>query len=310
MIGKIITIIFALAIILFSVGYLYESLPGERVTLSIQQEPEQIVIPISYGSTPVFSEKMRFNHDQISFYIDPLCSVKRTNAMLDAFLIFERRMGIIKFHELDTSDADITIECPNEVIEVSEGYLAAGEGGPSEIIKTDLFQVINKGKIFLYEDPQCEYPIVEVHELLHVFGFNHTDNPKSAMYNISNCDQRITPDMVGTIQALYSIIPLADLYISNLSATKNNRYLDFNITIKNQGLLDSPQTTLTIFSEEKEIDEIELKDIEIGAGRTINIRNMKMFSKNIDEIEFAIDINNQISELDRKNNHIKMIISQ
>ena len=310
MIGKIIVVIFAFSLLALSIFYLYDNLPGEKIPLSIQQKTESKILPIDYGLTPVFSEKLRFNHNKISFYIDPVCSRKRKNAMFDAFLIFQEEMEIISFYELEDSDADITVECPNSPIEVSEGYLAAGEGGPFEIINTELFKVINKGKIFLYEDPQCEYPIVEVHELLHVFGFDHINNPKSAMYNISNCQQRITPDMISTIQSLYSIKPLVDLYIENISATKNNRYLDFNITIKNQGLLDAPKTTLTIFSEEKKIDEVELEEIEIGTGRTIQIKNMKMFSRSIEEVEFAIDINNLISELDKKNNQIKMVLSQ
>ena len=310
MVGKIIAVILAFSILAFSIGLLYQNLPGETQFFSIQEEHEQEIIPISYGPTPVFSEKLRFNHNRISFYINPSCSQERKNSMLEAFSIFQNKMGIINFYELESPNADIIVECPDKIIEVREGYMAAGEGGPSEIIETDLFNVINKGKIFIYDDSRCDYPIVEMHELLHVFGFNHTDNPKSAMYPISDCEQRITSDMVETIQSLYTVVPLTDIYIQNLSATKSGRYLDFNITIKNEGLLDAPPTKLTIFSKGKLIDEIEIEGIKIGAGRTIQIRNMKMFSRNIEEVEFAIDIDNLIRELDRENNYKIMILSQ
>ena len=51
-----------------------------------------------------------------------------------------------------------------------------------ENLKID-FKTIEKGKIALFKESKCEYPVVELHEISHVFGFDHIDNKKSSSIN-------------------------------------------------------------------------------------------------------------------------------
>ena len=178
----------------------------------------------------------------------------------------------------------------------------------SRIINTSLFGIIEKGKILLYDDPQCDYPIVEVHELLHVFGFDHVENPKSIMYYLSGCDQRITPDMVELIDRLYSIEPLADVVISELVVVKKGRYLDFNITVLNEGLVGVDEINLTILADDKEVYEINLGEIGVGYGRTLRVTNIKLSLRGAEKIDFIIDKDNVIRELNKDNNFAEIAV--
>ena len=263
---------------------------------------------IDYGATPVFSERLRFNHDNISFNIEESCSDIRVASMREAFQIFHEKMGIISFYEVGVNGADISVGCSDKFIALGDNLFAAGEGGPVNITNTSNFKTIQKGRIFLYEDPQCERPVVEIHELLHVFGFDHVDNPKSLMYNLSRCDQKITQDMIDLINELYSIKPLADARISELSAIKRGKYLDFNITVLNEGLLEIKDISLTLLSDDKVIDTIPLEGIGIGYGRTLRATNLKMYSSGIDTIDFVVDYEGIVEELDENNNLVQMTV--
>jgi hypothetical protein len=309
MIGKIIGVIFALGLLAFSLGFLYQNLPGEPRELSIGTEIKSPKIDVDYGATPVFMENLRFNHNNLSFFIEPDCPKRKENSIFEAFEIIGGE-GILSFYSSSGGDVDIFAGCSDDYIELGENLFVAGEGGPSEIINTSLFNVIRRGKISLYEDPSCDYPVVAIHEILHALGFDHSPDPENIMYNLSNCDQRITPEIIDTLRKLYSIEPLADLLISNLSATTSGRYLDYNITIRNQGLVDSGNTELVISSEGERIESMDIQEIPAGAGITLKVTNLRMFSRRIEEIDFSIDPENNLDELDKVNNNIKMILGQ
>ena len=80
-------------------------------------------------------------------------------------------------------------------MEQDDDLFIAGEGGPTSITNTSLYNVILKGKILLYKKSECEEPIVELHELLHVFGFDHSQDPNNIMFNLSSCNQEISQDI-------------------------------------------------------------------------------------------------------------------
>jgi len=311
--GKLIAVVLILFAVLMalilSVVWLYNELPGAPVELTSDIgdfEPAQF---IDYGATPVFSERLRFNHNNISFNIEETCSNIRVASMKEAFQIFEDKMKIISFYEIGSNSADISVGCSDEFIELGDNLFAAGEGGPANITNTSNFKTIQKGNIFLYEDPQCERPVVEIHELLHVFGFDHSADPKNIMYPISRCDQEITPDMVYLIDELYSIKPFPDARISELVAIKKGKYLDFNITVLNEGLLGIEDISLTLLYDGKIIDTIYLDDIGIGFGRTLRATNLKLPSANINTIDFVVDYESEVEELDENNNVVQMTVS-
>ncbi|MBU2577048.1 MAG: matrixin family metalloprotease [Nanoarchaeota archaeon] len=311
--GKLVALIFILLAVLgalaFSIGWLIDEVqvkdPIELTSNIENYEPVQV---IDYGATPVFSEKLRFNHNKLSFFIDPSCSQKRETSMREAFQIFEDTMGIISFYGMGDDSADIVVECSDTYIELGENLFAAGEGGPTNITNTSNFKTIQKGMIFLYEDQRCDRPVVEIHELGHVLGFDHTSDPTNIMYNISRCDQKISQDMIDLINELYSIKPLPDARISELTAVKRGKYLDFNITVLNEGLLEIGDISLTLLSNDKIIDTISLDGIGIGFGRTLRATNLEMFSSKIDTIDFIIDYEDEVEELDEDNNLVQMTV--
>jgi hypothetical protein len=171
-----------------------------------------------------------------------------------------------------------------------------------------MFKTIEKGKISLYNDPRCDYPIVEIHELGHVFGFDHSLDPSNIMYNVSNCMQTISDDMIELVDALYGIKPLPDASVDELSAVMRGKYLDFNITVLNEGLLGIHDINLTILADGKSIQVMSMGEIGIGYGRTMKATNVKMPSRNIEVLDFIIDETNDVAELNEQNNAIQMVI--
>ena len=312
MIMRMIGFFLAVFLLSLSILILYDNMPHDPVDLVVNSvDRGEHTSYIDYGTTPVFSKNLRFDHTNITYYIEYNCPNKRRRKMIKAFEIFEEKMDIIKFIQIDEpSNADILVGCSDDYISVGEDLFAAGEGGPSEIINTSIFKVIKKGKISLYKETGCDYPVVEIHELSHVFGFDHTPNEKSIMHNVSRCDQRITPDMVTIIQELYSIEPKADLRISNVSSIKKGKYLDFNITVLNEGLKLAKNVNISIISKGEEIEITPLGDIDIGFGRTLKAQNIMLNSRSVDEIEFIVDKNSAIEELNKKNNHVSMKVTE
>jgi len=306
---RVLMLFIVLSVLAFSIGWIYNELPKEPVRLISNIEDSEHIQIINYGATPVFSESLRFNHDDISFNIEESCSNKRATSMREAFQIFEDKMGIITFNEIGDNSADISVGCSDDFIELGENLFAAGEGGPINITNTSNFKTIQKGKIFLYEDQRCERPLVELHELSHVFGFDHSLDPNNIMYNVSICGQRISQDMIDLINELYSIKPLPDARISELTATKRGKYLDFNITILNEGLVEIENISLTLLSNNKVIDTISLEGIGIGFGRTLRAVNLRLFSGSISTIDFVVDYESVVEELDENNNVIQMTVS-
>jgi len=308
---EIFALLFGVLLVAFAVWFFYWQMPGEGVELievvEVGQEYEQV--NIEYGATPVFSENMRFNHNLISYYIEPDCSEDREQKMKEAFAIFHDKMRIISFYETQKGDADILIGCSREYVDAENGMFIAGEGVPSKYLNGTVFNIILEGKVTLYRETECDdYPVVELHELMHVFGFNHINNPDSIMYNISKCNQRITQDMVETINSLYSIKPLPDVYIDFVNATKKRYYIDFNISVKNKGLVDAEDVILTVSTESGEVKEFDMENVSFFTTRALSVQNLKLPSRWDEEITFEVSLNNGGLEMSKDNNIVMMVV--
>ena len=292
-------------LVVFSFSFILENLPREPVELKTNYlEPVSNEF-VEYGAVPIFAENLRFSHNLISYTIDEGCDQGRRDDMIAAFNIFSNKVKIVSFFEDGTANADIKVGCSNEFIELSDELFAAGEGGPSRIINTSGFKVIEEGKIILYNGEDCRYPIVALHELLHVFGFDHSLDPRNIMYNTSSCDQRMSDDMVDVMVELYSIEALADALIESVEGVVHGRYLDFNISVLNEGLIGIDEIMLTILGDNETIDVVSLGEIGVGYGRTLRVENMRIKS-GVEEVEFVLDAEGLIREISKENNRVVM----
>ncbi|MFH0808139.1 MAG: matrixin family metalloprotease [archaeon] len=304
MVWKVVSVALVFLLLVFSFAIMLVNLPVKPVELkSNYLEPERVAI-VDYGAVPVFAENLRFNHNLISYSISEDCDVERRSDMEGAFNVFADEVKIVSFYEVVTG-GDILVGCSNEFVELGEELFAAGEGGPSRIINTSGFKVIEEGKVLLYSGRDCDYPIVALHELCHVFGFAHSDDPDNLMYNVSDCGQRMSSDMIELMIDLYSVEALADARISELDAVLHGKYLDFNISILNEGLVGIDGMTLGIVADGEVVEVVDLGEIDIGYGRTLKVENMDV-GFGVERVEFVLDAGDVVRELKEDNNVVEM----
>jgi len=257
----------------------------------------------SLGSLEMqFYENMRFPESIISYRIYD-CPLQKNNDMERAFEILDNKT-VLNFYPVN-SDEEITITCDSRN-RLNEGLFIAGEGGPTNITKTDKFNVILNGDILLIRDSNCEIPNVAIHELLHVLGFDHSLNKNNIMYNISSCKQTIGEDLIASIDKLYSIESLPDLTLENVSATMNGKYLNTNISVRNNGLKDSEDFKVNIYADEKLVKSVDVDSLKIGYGTVITLSNLLVKQISVDELVFEIEY--LFDELDKLDN--KIVLAQ
>jgi len=282
--------------------------------LNISSEPIQFLRNVSinnsqpsYTSQQQFYSSMRFTDKNISYYIEPSCQEEKKERMQQAFSKLEKETPL-SFYQ--SQDSKILVSCQASKEETPGKYFIAGEGGPTQVINTSLFYVIEKGKVLLfYKNSFCNNYNIELHELLHVLGFQHSSNPGSIMYNTTSCNQIITYDIIDELTRLYSIPELSDLYFQDITATKHGIYLDFNVEIGNRGLKDSEDTKLELYSQDsnKKFDEFNITSISYGEGKILEVSNTKLPSRNVKQIKFLI-VPGQ--ELDDKNNAEELFLPE
>ena len=265
-----------------------------------------------------FFPNTKFNHNLISYRIDPACDSNKRKRMIDAFNTLAGEVLPINFYEVLESP-DIEISCSQEdKSAIEKDFFIAGEGGAREIIQTGRYNVITNGTVLLYKTPKnsisCDWPNVEIHELMHVLGFNHSQNRQSLMYEtIDNCDQQLDKSIINKLISLYSEKNLPDLYFENITAKRNGKYLDFNITIKNGGVTEARKIGFGVFDEGKFVQTIELSsidnfsgDLNFGYEVFLQVSNFKLLNIDSKEIKFIIDKEGLIAELDKNNKVVSM----
>ena len=256
------------------------------------------------NQTMQFYENMRYSDSRISYRIDN-CPLKKGGEMKQAFEIISN-LTPITFYPV-SGEEEISVTCDSKA-KVEGGLFIAGEGGPSNITQSDLFNVIHGGTILLLKESKCSRPNIGIHELLHALGFDHSNNPNNVMYSISKCDQTIGQDTIDLLDWLYSFPSQPDLTLENVSATMSGAYLDVNMTIRNNGLKDSEKATIYIYADDKLVEEVELDVLGIGHGRIIILNNVFILKKNVDKLEFFIDYD--FEELDKNNNKATLEIKK
>jgi len=254
------------------------------------------------GSQMQFYSNLRFAEADISYKISD-CTIKKQNDMEYAFSIIEN-VTSLNFYSVGSNE-NIFVTCDEKVKPSESGLFIAGEGGPTTIISAGNFNVILDGKILLIKNSDCAKPNVAIHELLHVLGFEHSENSENIMYNITNCNQVIGEDVISLLNDLYSVPSYPDLIFENVSASKEGAFFDINFTVLNYGLKDSENFLVKIYSRDSILKEMEIEPIEIGKGRIISVQNIFTI-KQIDELDVVIE--SDFDEIDEKNNKIKLEI--
>lgn len=244
-----------------------------------------------------FFPNMRFKSNEISYFISEDCPQDKRERMLQAFSYLENET-ILRFHESLLSQISVTC---NPALETG-GLFIAGEGGPTKIIISPRFNVIEEGEIVLLSS-SCGFN-VELHELFHVLGFNHSGSPDDIMYNVSSCPQTVSKNLLAEISRVYSFPSMPDLYFENVSSLKKGNYLSLNFTVKNQGITSSENFTVTakIGSQQETFD---FEGVTPGAGRIFSVSNIRV-PLSSDEIIIQIQ---DSEDLDYENNIATLTLS-
>lgn len=257
------------------------------------------------GNVAQFYPNMRFASSSISYTIDDSCSLQKKNEMIEAFDIIQNLTSLTFY---DSANGKINISCQEKNIVSEDGLFIAGEGGPVNVTTGSKFNVISRGEILLIRNSDCEKPNIEIHELLHVLGFDHSENPNNIMYPISKCRQTIGEDIVNKINELYSIPSLADLTFKNANVIMKGRYLDLNFSVSNEGLADSETFDVVVYGDGKEIRRFDSKPLKIGYTQNVEITNQLTSQLKINQLTFSIE--NNFEELDKTNNIISLQLSE
>lgn len=324
--GSVLILIFLIVVLVFGLYFLYLNLPGETQNLiplnGIDKESigKGDVQPNgTYTVSKQFYENMRFPNREISYHIAANCDNKRKNEALEAFSVLENET-VLSFYSASNANAEIKILCSDIAPDPEEeGHFIAGEGGPTEIINTSLYSVIFSGRMSLYRSDSCPTTHVALHEVLHVLGFEHNNNPGSILYPTLDCSQEFDQYIADEIDRIYENDGLPDLKISEVNANKSARYLNFQIKIINQGLKDAEEVILKVYGDGEvikfrdntlgtDVPYLNLSNIEVGTTKIFTVLNARLASRGVEEVTFIIDEDNSIEELFENNNRVELML--
>ncbi|MEM4605853.1 MAG: matrixin family metalloprotease, partial [Candidatus Pacearchaeota archaeon] len=280
--------------ITFFIFYFYEYNFSLEQKIFIPTYENKIVGKITEGYLKQFVAGMRFSTNNISYYIDPSCSEEKKSRMVRAFSILEKEVGNIFFYELNNISTQILILCSENVKKEDKKIFILGEGGPTKFLNFTPYPLILEGEINLYSKKNiknCDYPVVELHELLHVFGFDHIEKKDFILYPYLDCNQRLNEEIVNKLREIYSEEAKAELFFNNFSAYKKGPYLNFNLEVKNTGLIEAKNVSLEIYKNTQKIKDYSLENILPGYSKKLKVENF--YLKNIKEnkINFKITSN-------------------
>lgn len=251
-----------------------------------------------------FKSDMRYSDSKISYKVLN-CPNKKTQDIKQAFEILSNRT-ILSFVAVEEKE-EISVSCnPNiytNAPDNNEGKIHLGSGGPN-YLATKNFNVIVNGEVVLERNLSCSEPIVELHEILHALGYDHSSNPDYIMYPKARCGQIMPPEIIKSINELYSTPGLPDLSIEEASLNKGSdgKYI-IELKIANLGLVKSSKAVLIVHDVDKEkvLTKSELGSFDIGDKQ--GARYIIPFEINNLRLEIKADFD----ELEKENNIMKLV---
>lgn len=314
-IGTLFVLVFLILVSIYSYYYVQQSklvIPVINEVNSNFTSTVTTIKPTETYTTPLLFPNIRWAKMPLSVYvIAENCTSNEIQDVADAEKIWEEKTnGLISFTDASSPSADVIVDCLSNSSSIREGrhiIRKVGEGGPSSVYDTGLFNLTTRGKIYLFASNYgCNKPIIALHEMGHVLGLDHSDNPDSVMYAYEECNQDITPEIVSTLQSLYSLPPKPDLYFSDASASQKNYYLFINMTIKNEGLITSQPTSVSIFINGNEVKSVSVDPIKPAEGYVYTLSNVFVSSQVLD-LKLVIDPQNTTDELFKTNDILWLI---
>ena len=165
-----------------------------------------------------------------------------------------------------------------------------------------------KGKVSLYKNERCKETKLALHEILHVLGFDHNNNPKSIMYPVTGCDQTLDLYIINEINRLYSQDSLPDLAILKVDANKTYYGASFKISVINLGYVDAKETRVEIFAGQSRVANYSLGILLPGMTSTLEVKNLKI-PKSTSSLKFYTTYNDS-KELHLDNNLAEIFLKQ
>lgn len=154
----------------------------DKYEMEVEVEKEEI--KKDYFSN---TDRLHFGEMPVTFGFKTECRQRIEDSMRLAFQSIENETeGIVYFEEVSNNPA-ISIFCAES--ERDRDSYTRALGSATCILDNDNPNLIIGGEIYIYgQGWVCGtgYPAVEVHEILHVFGFLHNPSPRSIMYRFSS----------------------------------------------------------------------------------------------------------------------------
>jgi predicted Zn-dependent protease len=289
------TVVTVLVICLLVVYFFVPLNTSEFAPVDILSDSEQ---SFDFGNSSLqFYQNMRYQSERISYRIYDECTLKKKNDMEEAFRIISN-ITVLEFYPVVYGE-EISITCSDENIFFGDAFVG-GEGGVTNVTVVDDFHVIFNGEILLIRDSQCPNPNIAIHELLHALGFDHSENPNNIMYETSSCSQSIGDEIPHLINELYVVDSKPDLSFENVTASLSGRYLNVNLSLRNNGFKDALASKIIISIDGKPVNELDVSPLEVGYGSKLTLSNLWINQITVEEIEFFISAD--FEEIDKSNN--------
>lgn len=302
-----------------------DNLAGELEGLIEEADPEiassslSLVVNSTQVDYPTLVPNPRWNHMPLKVYLDTSTGEGLNNFgdddieyVRESLKVWEEKTGgTVSFEEVDTlGEGEIVISWFASLSEITGGRVV-GEGGPTRAIETGgAYTLIEGGEIFLLPtNNKCVGVNRPVHEMGHVLGLGHAPSGYGdIMFSQEiSCKQNITELTSNAIEELYNVPADPDLAITNVVAVKKGNLLDINLTIRNIGLKDSFQTSLSFVGDGKEIDSLSVPKFSVipridpGSGVSLVITRAKVASS-LSQLVLKIDSEDNIDEMFEDNN--------